>query len=167
MRLPASTLLVALALAALPAAAQPRDWSALTRLKPGATILVYTRVYARDPTVDDGRCILVSVDASTLSCVSYDGPVSRLVYPAAQIYQVYQIKSPRHLTGGLILGLAIAGTFIGGLASGNPLAIGVGVLGLIIACALALPPPPFAPWGYPPPPPPQPPTERFVLVYQR
>ena len=160
-RLAASALLIALA--ASPAAAQPHDWSALTRLKPGATILVYTR----DPAVDDGRCILVSVDASTLSCVSYDGPVSRLVYPAAQIDEVYQIKPPRHITVGLILGLAIAGTFIGGLASGNPLAIGVGVLGLIIACALALPPPPFAPWGYPPPPPPQPPTERFVLVYQR
>ena len=159
MRLPAPIPLIALGLVALTAIAQPHDWPALARLKPGASIVVYTNT-----ATGDARCILLRVDASALTCSPADSPVTRFTYPAARIDEVYQIKRS-HLTFGILLALALTGTLIGGLIAASPEAIGVAVFGLILGLIATVPPPPF--WGvYGPPPPPHPHTDHMVLVYR-
>ena len=138
MRRLTSIILIAL-LCRLPAAAQnrlssrPGDAYLLMHLKAGTHIEVES--VASSATVDlDERCHLLSVDANTLTCAADDDRSVRLVFPMDKVEAVYQVHRKVHV--GAILGVAVLGTFIGGLAAACAPAIGVGLLGGLIALAV-------------------------------
>jgi hypothetical protein len=111
-------------LLAAAAQAQTRDWARLQGTHRGATIVVETGVNAYGPATFD-RCRLIRVDASTLTCTMLSNR-KRVTFPAAGIDAVYQVKQP-WLPG--VLELSVVGIFLGGILSGNPPAIAIGLVG--------------------------------------
>jgi hypothetical protein len=163
-----SLVLIAL-LCRLPAQAQssrPGNTYRLTHLKAGTHIEIASVASSQTANVDE-RCRLIAVDANTLTCSADDDRQIRLVFPMDKVSAVYQIH--RKVNVKAILGVAVLGTFIGGLASACAPAIGVGLLGGIVALAIAQ----FDAqqrtwrwvWGIPSPPPP--PPDNLTLVYSR
>ncbi len=129
--------------------AQAQDWSRLTRLKQGALIEVHS--VGAPPGFND-RCRLEAVSVSTLSCTWEGDRLTRLVFPAAQVAAVFQVRHPGEGTSPWV-GLAGIGIMIAGLASAN---LGLMLIGGVIAC-IALSVSSSAP----------PPPERLKLVYLR
>jgi hypothetical protein len=171
MRRLTSIILIAL-LCGLPAAAQnhrlsrPGDTYFLMHLKPGTHIEIES--VASSQTVDlDERCRLLSVDATTLTCAADDDRRVRLVFPMDKVEAVYQVH--RKVNVGAILGIAVAGTFIGGLAAACAPAIAVGLLGGLVALAIVQVHAEERAWrfiwGIPAPPPA--PPDNLTLVYWR
>jgi hypothetical protein len=84
-----------------------------------------------------------------------------------KVEAVYQVHRKVHI--GAILGLAVAGTFFGGLASACAPAIAVGIVGGLVALAILQNHVEQAAWrviwGLPPPPPA--PPDNLTLVYWR
>jgi hypothetical protein len=103
-------------LLALSASLSAQTVSRLQRVAPGATLIVETS--------DPGgpifeRCKLLSVDASTLTCLDLEQG-DRLVFPFRQLDAVYEIhKSHAGLIAGWIAVTAILGILIAGAATGN------------------------------------------------
>ncbi len=164
-------LLAALAANPLPSdAAPPPNWTHLQQVKPGATLLVYGLSSANPfaPVVAPDRCTLLHVDATALTCVPEGYAGTRLLFPAAEVDRVFEVRAKR-FPFGAVLALAVAGILLGGLLAGSPTAIMIALAGTVFGFIATAPPPPS--WGpYPAiygPPPPPPPPERVVLVYDR
>ena len=140
--------------------------SRLARLKRGAHIEVRSIASNQFADVDE-RCRFVSMDANTLVCNADDDRKVRLVFPIAKVDSVYRIHAKVNV--GAILGAAVVGTFIGGLAAVCGPAIAVGGIGSLITLFVMLNQQQDhlwrRMWGIPDPPPE--PAERLTLVYQR
>ncbi len=118
---------LALFFLAAAAHAQTQDWPRLQGTRHGTTLVIETNVNPYGP-ASFTRCRLLRVDASTLTCKDLDRR-TRFTFPAASIDAVYQVKEPRVTA---VLGSVIVGCFIGGLVSGNPPALAIGVIGGLI-----------------------------------
>ncbi len=151
-------------LLALSAKAQTGDWPRLQATKHGTMLVVETDVNTYGP-ANFTRCRLQRVDASELTCTDLDRK-TRFTFPAGHIDAVYQVKQ-RVVPA--VLGGIVAGCFLGGLISGNPPALAIGIIGGIIWAFVAMDEArrhAIDVWTGAPPDPLQP-NEKRVLLYTR
>ncbi len=128
---------------------QAQDWSRLTHLSQGSLIEVHS--VGAPPGLDD-RCRLEAVGIATLSCTWEADRSTRLIFPAAQVAAVFQVRPPglRASTWVLFAGIGVG---LAALATGNLAFIGIAA---VIECAVILASGPAPP-----------PRERLSLVYLR
>ncbi len=119
--------IIAAAAVCLPAHGQ--DWQRVTRLKPGTLIAVHS---AGDPPGLDDRCRVDAISASTLSCIWEGDRHTRLVFPTGQVAAVYRVRRNTRSVS-LWFGVAATAILIAGLATGNPAAVLIGLIGAIVA----------------------------------
>ena len=157
-------LLAALFLLQATAHAQTGDWPRVQSLRQGTTLIVETGVNPYGPATFD-RCRLKAVDATTLTCTTLGWAGKRLVFPASRIDALYRVKQPWVKTA---FTAGIVGIFVGGLISGNPPAIGIGVVGGLILFFVDMGEGIRAAWrSATGPPDPLPADEKHDLIYLR
>jgi len=144
--------------------AQTGDWPRLQSLRHGSTLVVETNVNPYGPATFD-RCSLKSIDTTTLTCRTLGWAGKRIVFPRASIDAVYQVKQP-WVKGAFTVG--VLGMFIGGLISGNPPAVGIGIVGGLILFFVDMADGVRAAWrSATGPPDPLPADEKHELIYLR
>lgn len=149
------------------ASAQAGGWSNVESLKVGTTVVVGTLPSGY---LLEDHCKLQSVDATTLTCQVEGKNGARLVYPMREVESVQRVKGNLTVVVAAVAAFVGAGVLFGFLLSGSSVALGILMLGGIVAFVViqvADTQRTWYAWHGIPPEPRQERRERRVLVYRR